>query len=134
MHFWKYALPTVVCFIASPAISAELSSAEIKALISGNTAYVETTAASATGTPGKGMIYYSADGTAIYKTPRGEIWHGTWQIKDNMNCTDWKESPNNPCNKYDKQGDVVNIVNSKTGEIRARFVKIAPGNPEKLAP
>jgi hypothetical protein len=102
--------------------------------MSGKTLYLETTAASVTSTPGKGVLYYAADGSALYKTPSGALWHGTWAIKDNTICTNWKENPNNACSKYDKQGDAISIVNSATGQVRAKIVKTAPGNPENLAP
>jgi hypothetical protein len=122
------------CLLASPAASAELTGTEIKDLLSGKTIYVETTGASVTATPGKGVLYYAADGNALYKTPSGAMWHGTWAVKDNTNCTNWKEAPNNPCSKYDKQGDAVNIISSATGQVRAKIVKTAPGNAENLAP
>jgi hypothetical protein len=122
------------CAFASPAVAAELTGAEIKDIVSGKTLYTETTAASATGTPGKGVIYYAADGSALFKTPSGTMWHGTWAIKDNTICSNWKEAPNNPCSKYDKQGDGTNIINSATGQVRAKIVKTAPGNAENLAP
>jgi hypothetical protein len=122
------------CLLAGPAVAAELTSAEIKDLLSGKTLYIETTAASVTATPGNGVLYYAADGSALFKTPSGALWHGTWAIKDNTNCTNWKESPNNPCSKYDKQGDVITIINSATGQVRAKIVKTAPGNAENLAP
>jgi hypothetical protein len=122
------------CLVAGPAAAAELTGAEIKDLVSGKTLYTETTAASATGSPGKGVIYYAADGSALFKTPSGAMWHGTWTIKDNTNCSNWKEVPNNPCSKYDKQGDAINIINSATGQVRAKIVKTAPGNADNLVP
>ena len=65
---------------------------------------------------------------------KGALWHGTWAIKDNTACTDWKEFPNNPCNKYDKQGDAVMQINAVTGQPRGKILKTADGNAEKLAP
>jgi subtilisin family serine protease len=127
-------LLTCFCLLAGPAAAAELTGAEIKDLISGKTIYTETTAASVTGTPGKGFVYYAADGTALYKTPSGALWHGTWAVKDNTTCTNWKENPSAGCSKWDKQGDAVSIINSTTGQVRAKVAKIAPGNPENLAP
>jgi hypothetical protein len=122
------------CLLASPAAAAELTGAEIKDLVSGKTLYNDTTASSVTGTPGRGVIYYAADGSALFKTPSGAMWHGNWVIKDNTICSNWKEAPNNPCSKYDKQGDAINIINSATGQVRAKIVKTAPGNAENLAP
>ena len=116
------------------AFAADMTGAEIKAFLSGKTAYLETTAASATGTPGQGVIYWAEDGTALYKTPTGAIWHGKWEIKGNTLCADWRERPNNPCTRYDKTGDTVSVLDTVSGQTRAKIVKTAPGNAEKLAP
>jgi hypothetical protein len=40
------------------------------------------------------MIDDAEDGTALYKTPTGAMWHGKWEIKGNTACADWKEKPN----------------------------------------
>ena len=125
---------TGVVGLIGSALAADMTSAEIKAFLSGNTIYLETTAASATGKPGQGVIYWAADGTSLYKTPTGAIWHGKWEIKGNTACTDWKEKPNNPCVRYDKTGDTVTIIDAASGQARAKVVKTAPGNAEKLAP
>ena len=114
--------------------AADMTGAEIKAFLSNKTAYLETTAASAGGMAGQVVIYWSEDGTALYKTPSGSIMHGKWQIKDNTNCTDWKERPGTGCVRYDKNGDVVTVIDVKSGQTRAKIVKTAAGNVEKLAP
>ncbi len=121
-----------LCLVAAVS-AADMSGNDIKSLISGKSVYLELTSASVAA-PGKGVIYYSADGTALYKTAKGEIWHGKWTIKDNTACLDWKESPNNACSRYDKQGDVTNIINVATGQIRGKILKVVDGNAEKLAP
>jgi hypothetical protein len=64
----------VVGLIGS-ALAADMTAAEIKAFLSGKTVYLQTTAASATGTAGQGIIYWAEDGTALYKTPTGAMWH-----------------------------------------------------------
>jgi hypothetical protein len=125
---------TGVVGLIGSALAADMNAAEIKAFLSGNTTYLETTAASATGKPGQGVIYWAADGTSLYKTPTGAIWHGKWEIKGNTACTDWKEKPNNPCVRYDKTGDTITVVDAASGQARAKVVKTAPGNAEKLAP
>ena len=123
----------VVGLIGS-ALAADMSGADIKMFLSGKTVYLETTAASATGKAGQGVIYWAADGTALYKTPSGTIMHGKWEIKGNTNCTDWKERPNTACTRYDKEGDTVTDFDTASGQVRAKIVKTAPGNAEKLAP
>jgi hypothetical protein len=120
--------------LAGTALAADLTGLEIKALLYGKTVYLETTAASAAGKAGQGVIYWSEDGTALYKTPDGSMMHGKSEIKDNTNCTEWKERPGTGCTRYDKQGDVITIIDTKSGQVRAKIVKTAPGNAEKLAP
>ena len=120
--------------LAGTALAAELTGSEIRSLLYGKTVYLETTAASASGKVGQGVIYWSEDGTALYKTPDGSMMHGKSEIKDNTNCTEWKERPGTGCTRYDKQGDVVTIIDVKSGQARAKIVKTAPGNAEKLAP
>ena len=67
---------TGVVGLIGSALAADLTGADIKALLSGKTAYVETTAGSVTGKAGQGVIYWAEDGTALYKTPTGALWHG----------------------------------------------------------
>ena len=90
-------------YLIGTATAAEMTGAEIKQFLSGKSVYLELTATSSGGA-GQGIIYYAADGSALYKTSKGALWHGTWTVKDNTACTEWKEFPNNPCSKYDKQG------------------------------
>jgi len=120
--------------VITPALAADMTGAEIKAFLSGKTVYLETTGASATGKAGQGVIYWAEDGTALYKTPSGAMWHGKWEIKGNTNCTEWKERSNTGCTRYDKVGDAVTVFDVASGQPRAKIVKSAPGNAEKLAP
>ena len=117
-----------------PASAVELTGTQIKELISGNSVHLQTTAASVTGAPGQGVIYYDADGNARYKTPTGAVWHGTWAIKDNSACLSWKETARNDCVKYSRQGEIIAILNAVTGETRAKVLKITTGNTEKIIP
>jgi hypothetical protein len=114
--------------------AADMTGAEIKTYLSGNTAYLDTNAASASGQVGRGVIYWAADGTALYKTPSGTMMHGKWQVKGNTNCTEWKERPGTGCVRYDKRGDTVTVIDVASGKSRAKIVKTTPGNAEKLAP
>src|SRR5262245_54301356 len=116
------------------AFAADMTSAEIKAFLSGKTVYLEATTASASGQAGQGVIYWAEDGTALYKTPGGPIFHGKWEIKGNTNCAEWKERPNMGCVRYDKAGDVVTVIDVASGQARAKIMKTAPGNAEKLVP
>jgi hypothetical protein len=130
-----FAIGTLGSFcLLAPAVAAELTGAEIKDLISGKSVYLELTGASVASAPGQGVIYYAPDGTALYKTAKGDMWHGTWKIRDDTLCADWKEAPDNPCSKYDKQSETITVINVATGLIRGKILKTAPGNAEKLAP
>jgi hypothetical protein len=126
-----FAVVGSACLIGSAA-AADMTGAQIKELISGKSVYQEFDATS-TGGAGQGVIYYATDGTVLYKTAKGAIWHGTWTIKENTACTDWKESPNNPCTRYDKQGETITTFNVATGKTRGKIVRIVPGNPEKIS-
>jgi hypothetical protein len=125
---------TGVVGLFGSALAADMTGAEIKAFLSGKTAYLQTTAASASGNAGQGVIYWGEDGTALYKTPTGSMMHGKWEIKGNTNCTDWKERPGTGCVRYDKTGETVTVIDVASGQTRAKIVKTAPGNAEKLAP
>jgi hypothetical protein len=121
------------CLVTS-ASAADMTGAELKAFLSGNTVYLETTAASASAAAGQGMIYWAENGTAIFKTATGAILHGNWEIKGNTNCTVWKERPGTGCTRYDKTGDTVTVIDATSGQTRAKVVKSAKGNVEKLGP
>jgi hypothetical protein len=64
----------------------------------------------------------------------GLMWHGKWEIKGNTLCPNWKEKPNSQCARFDKADDVVMILDSQSGKTRAKVVKTAVGNAEKLKP
>jgi hypothetical protein len=130
----KAIVTTGVVGLVGSALAADLTGPEIKAFLSGKTVYLETTAASASGQVGQGVIYWAEDGTALYKTPSGAMLHGNWQIKGNTNCTGWKERPDVGCTRYDKVGDAVTVIDVTTGQTRAKIVKTSPGNAEKLVP
>jgi hypothetical protein len=119
-----------VCLIGS-ATAADMTGAQIKELISGQSVYLENTATS-TGGAGQGVIYYAADGNSLFKTAKGPIQHGTWAIKENTVCIDWKEAPNNPCSRYEKQGETITVVNIATGQPRGKILKTVAGNAEKI--
>jgi hypothetical protein len=125
---------TGVVGLIGSALAADMTGADIKAFLSGKTAYLETTAASASGVAGQVVIYWAGDGTALYKTPSGAMMHGKWEIKGNTLCTDWKERPNTGCVRYDKNGDTLTVIDAASGKTRAKIVKTAAGNAEKLAP
>ena len=74
-------------FLIGSAVAADLTGAQLKELFSGKSVYLENTATSTAGV-GQGVIYYAADGTALYKTGSGKILHGTWTIKENTACID----------------------------------------------
>src|SRR5476651_676390 len=118
-------------FLIGSAAAADMTGAQIKELQSGNSIYLENTATSTAGA-GQGVIYYAADGAALYKTGSGKILHGTWTIKENTACINWKEQPNNPCTRYDKQGDTITSFNVATGQPRGKVLKIVDGNAEKI--
>ena len=124
-----------VCLVGS-ASAAEMTGAEIKEFLTNKTIYLDldATGSIAGSTGQQSVLYFAADGTALNKTPKGETWHGTWVIKENTACTDWKERPNNPCTKYEKNVDTVTFINVANGHPRGTVAKTAVGNVEKIGP
>jgi hypothetical protein len=120
--------------LSTTAVAAEMTGAEITTYFSGKTAYIETTAASGSGTAGQSIIYWAGDGSALYKTPSGAMFHGRWEVKANTLCAEWKERPNSGCIRYERAGETVTAYDAKSGELRAKILKIAPGNSEGLTP
>jgi hypothetical protein len=114
-------------------MAADMTGAAIKELISGKTVYVELTEAPPAEL-GRGVIYYAPSGAALYTTAMGSKWHGTWTIRNNAACFIWKETHTNRCARYEKEGDVISIINVATGKTRGRIVMTARGNIENLAP
>ena len=110
---------TGIIGLIGSALAADMTGADIKTFFSGNTAYLKTTAASASGQIGNGVIYWNADGTALYKRPLGGMMHGKWQIKGNTLCAQWKERPGTGCVRYDKTGDAVTVIDVKSRKARA---------------
>ena len=131
----RRAIFLAICFasLIGPSAAADLTGAQLKENFSGKSVYLENTATSTAGV-GQGVLYYAADGSALYKTGSGKILHGKWNIKENTLCIDWKEQPNNPCTRYDKQGDTITSFNVATGQPRGKILKIVDGNAEKIAP
>ena len=119
--------------LVGTAAAADLTGAELKTTLSGKSVYLENTSTSTAGV-GQGVLYYAADGSALYKTGSGKVLHGTWTIKDNTSCITWKEQANNPCSRYDKTGDTITVINVATGQVRGKVIKVVDGNPEKIAP
>lgn len=115
-----------ICLIGS-VLAADLTGAQLQELLMGKSVYLENTATSTAGV-GHGVLYYAADGTALYKTGSGKILHGKWTIKDNSSCIDWKEVPNNACSRYDKQGDTITVFNVATGQARGKPSSRHTGN------
>jgi hypothetical protein len=64
----------------------------------------------------------------------GVTWHGKWEIKGDMLCPNWKEKPTSPCARDDKTGDTIMIVDSLSGKTRAKIIKTAVDNAERLKP
>ena len=120
--------------LAGTALAADMTAAELKALLSGKTTYAEATTASTVGQAGQVIIFWAEDGSMVYKAPDGKVIAGKWEVKDNTACFELTTRPGMACSRYDKQGDVVSVFDGKSGALRAKITKTAAGNAEKLAP
>jgi hypothetical protein len=115
-------------------MSADMSTEELRKFLVGRTYYLEVAAGGTLATAGHATLYFATDGVVLNRVPSGKIQQGTWTIKDNSVCVAWKDLPPNPCSRYDRQGDVVSVINMATGQARGKIIKTADGNPENLAP
>ncbi len=126
----------VTLFFASSfaAAAAEMTADEIKAFVSGNTVYIQTAVTSSTGDAGPGAVYYHPAGTVLYKTPKGQVWHGSWALRGDKFCVEWSEAKEYPCAQFERHGRAVIMVSLESGLLRAKVLRTAPGNAEQLAP
>jgi hypothetical protein len=131
---FKAACGGFVALSATSAIAADMSTDELRTFLMGRTYYLEVTAGGTLAQAGQAILYFVPDGTVLNRVPSGKIQQGTWAIKDNTVCVAWKDLPPNPCSRYDKQGDVVTVINVSTGQPRGKIVKTADGNVENLTP
>lgn len=111
-----------------------MSADELKKSLTGRTHYLDVAAGGTLAQGGQAILYFAPDGTVLNRVPSGKIQQGTWTIKENTVCVEWKDLPPNPCSRWDKQGDVVTIINLGTGQPRGTISKSADGNAENLKP
>ncbi len=121
--------------LVGSASAADMTAADIKAFLSGKTVYSGEHRGFRRGATGakRDLLGRGWHGLSS-RRQAGTIMHGKWEIKGNTNCPEWKERPNTGCVRYDKAGDAITVIDVNTGQVRAKVVKTAPGNAEKLAP
>jgi hypothetical protein len=129
---FKAACGGFVALSATAAIAADMSTDELRKFLIGRTYYLEVAASGTLAQAGQATLYFAPDGAVLNRVPSGKIQHGTWTIKDNTVCVAWKDLPPNPCSRYDRQGDLVTVINLSTGQPRGKIVKTADGNVENL--
>ncbi|HXD47021.1 MAG TPA: hypothetical protein VN655_18005 [Pseudolabrys sp.] len=128
------ALTGFIFVSATPAIAEDMSSDQLRKFLVGRTYFLEVTAGGTLAHAGQATLFFAPSGVVLNRIPSGKIQQGTWTIKDNTVCVEWKDLPPNPCSRYDKRGDVVTVVNIATGRPRGRIVKSVDGNAENLTP
>lgn len=124
----------LIAISATSSFAADMSTDELRRLLVGRTYYLDVAAGGTLANGGQATLYFAPDGTVLNRIPSGKIQQGTWTIKDDAVCVAWKDLPPNPCSKYDKQGDVVTVINLATGQPRGKISKTADGNAENLKP
>ena len=120
--------------IGSTAIADEMmDTAQLSALISGNTLYVEIPAG-APGAPdgGTAPIYYGADGSAAAQLPAGLKLLGKWRLEQDAYCIDWENGPQNSCTQLIRGESAFVAMDAKLGEPRGLVRQIVTGNAENL--
>jgi hypothetical protein len=110
-----------------------MNTAQLGALITGNTLYVEIPAG-APGAPdgGTAPIFYATDGSAAAQLPGGPKLVGTWALEEGRYCIDWDNGPQNSCTQLLRGTDGFSVRDASLNEPRGMITRIATGNPEDL--
>lgn len=110
-----------------------MGTAQLRALIKGNTLYVDVPTG-APGAPegGTAPIYYAADGSAAALLPVGLKLVGTWTLEEGQYCIDWDNGPKNSCTQLVRRENGFILMDATLGEPRGTVTRIATGNAEEL--
>ena len=120
--------------IGSTAVADEtMDAAQLSALITGNTLYVDVPAG-APGAPdgGTAPIYYGEDGSAAAQLPAGLKLVGTWKFEEDSYCIDWDNGPKNSCSQLVRGSDGFIVMDAAQAAPRGMITRIATGNAEDL--
>lgn len=134
----KPQLLSMMCLLATSAGTAAIANepmntAQLSALITGNTLYVEIPAgAPGAANGGTAPIYYATDGSAAAQLPDGLKLVGTWALEDGRYCIDWSNGPQNSCTQLLRGPDGFIVMDATLNEPRGMITLIATGNPENL--
>lgn len=120
--------------IGSTAVADEtMDAAQLSALITGNTLYVDIPVG-APGAPegGTAPIYYGEDGSAAAQLPAGLKLVGTWRLEEARYCIDWDNGPKNSCSQLVRGSGGFVVMDFALSEPRGMITRIATGNAEDL--
>jgi len=119
-------LGSLVLVVAQPVQAMDpLPEAQLKKLLSGNTAYVEHRRI------GEMIRYFAADGKLSSYTPNSDkYFDGTWQVKGTELCM-VLERAGDMCGTLVKTGEEYHFLKDGTKDIMT-FKKFEAGNPKKL--
>ncbi len=135
MRLTQLASTTVATALLGGAAFAQetMDTAQLDALVTGNTLYVDIPAG-APGAPdgGTAPIYYGVDGSAAAQLPAGPKLVGTWALDGDRYCIDWDNGPQNSCTQLMRSADGFVVMDATLGEPRGLVTRIAVGNPEDL--
>lgn len=110
-----------------------MDTAQLNALIMGNTLYVQISAGAPGATDGgTAPIYYAENGSAAALLPTGLKLVGSWTLFENKYCIDWDNGPKNSCTQLVRTSDGFVVLDAGLGEPRGIISTIAVGNPEDL--
>ncbi|WP_168201403.1 hypothetical protein [Qingshengfaniella alkalisoli] len=129
---------TLFCLVAFSAGTTAMAdkmmdTAQLSALITGNTLYVEIPAG-APGAPdgGTAPIYYATDGSAAAQLPGGPKLVGTWALEEGRYCIDWDNGPQNSCTQLLRGNDGFIVMDATLNKPRGIITRITTGNSEDL--
>ena len=114
--------------------TAAFSTAQLDALLTGNTVYLAIPPGGPGGPDGGiAPVKYGADGSAAAVLPVGTTLVGTWRLEEGHYCVDWENGPKNSCTEMRRTEDGgLMLFEIAEGQPRGRVDRIVPGNPEGI--
>ena len=118
---------------SSIAHAASLNAMQLDGLLTGNTLYLRIPPGGQA-LPDGGIVpfKYGADGTSAARLSEKVTLVGTWELKDDYYCVDWKNGPKNSCTRIVKTEMGIDLIDVESGDIRGTVDRVVPGNPEQI--
>ena len=110
-----------------------MDGAQLDALLTGNTVYIDVPAGGPMGDGGEMPLYYGTDGAVHARLPTGNPMVGVYAIDGTSYCVDWDPAPKGSCTSIVRGGEGgMTLVDPAKDEARGTVTRIVPGDVESL--